>query len=262
MQITLIGGIAFGFVCVVVTILLGGTTQGFIDLQSMFIVFGGVLSATIASYSLDDLKKLPKLFGIALKGDTFKVEADIDKIIELAELARKEGLLSLENAAEGLDDPFMKNGIMLMLDGSDPELVKNIMETEVAYMSDRHSFGAGMFAQMAAYAPAFGMIGTLIGLIQMLLNLSDMASLGPAMAVAIVTTFYGVILANLIFTPFSKQLSAKSEREQLRKSIIIEGILSIQDGEKPRVIRDKLSAFMARNNAIVEGKENKSEGEE
>ncbi len=247
MQITLIGGIVFGFICIVITILLGGTTQGFIDMQSMFIVFGGVISATVASYSLDDLKKLPKLFGIALKGDTFKVEDDIDKIIELAELARKEGLLSLENAAEGLDDPFMKNGIMLMLDGSDPELVKNIMETEVAYMSDRHAFCSGIFSQMAAYAPAFGMIGTLIGLIQMLLNLSDMA-------VAIVTTFYGVILANLIFTPFAKQLSAKSDREQLRKSIIIEGILSIQDGEKPRVIRDKLSAFMARNNAIAEEK--------
>ncbi len=252
----------FGLVCIVVTIFLGGTTEGFLDAQSAFVVIGGMLGATIATYPLNDLKKIPKLFGIALKNQSFDINADVDKIIELAELARKEGLLSLENAAEGLDDAFMKNGIMLVLDGSDPELVKNILETEVVYMADRHTVGAAIFAQMAAYSPAFGMVGTLIGLVQMLLNLSDQASLGPAMAVAIVTTFYGVILANLVFTPLSKQLSAKSEEEQLRKSIIIEGILSIQDGEKPRVIKDKLSAFLSRQSALEEGgKKGKGGGE-
>lgn len=249
LQIFFFIGVIVGIGCIVAAIIMGGAQiSSFIDVQSLFIVIGGMLGATIATYPAD-IKKLPKLFKLAISKDTVNIGDDIDKIVELAELARKEGLLALENATEGMDDPFMKNGIMLILDGSDPELVKNVMETEVYFMADRHAVGAAMFNSMSAYSPAFGMVGTLIGLIKMLLTLEDSSTLGPNMAVALVTTFYGVIFANLIFTPLSKQLSSKSESEQLRKNMIIEGILSIQDGENPRMIRDKLLAFVSRSEA-------------
>lgn len=246
----MIGGIIFGFACIVASIILGGAQiSSFIDVQSIFIVVGGMLGATMATYPLSDLKRIPKLLGLAIKKDQVDVREGIDKIIELAELARREGLLALENQTGEISDPFMKNGIMLILDGSDPELVKNVMETEVYFMADRHTSGAAIFNSMSAYCPAFGMVGTLIGLIKMLLTLEDSSTLGPNMAVALVTTFYGVIFANLIFTPIAKQLMIKSEKEQLRKNIIIEGILSIQDGENPRVIRDKLMAFVSQGEA-------------
>jgi chemotaxis protein MotA len=143
-----------------------------------------------------------------------------------------------------MDDPFMKKGIMLIIDGSDPELVKSVMETEIGYMAARHNQTIAVFNQMAAFAPAFGMCGTVIGLVNMLRDLDDVDALGPNMALALVTTFYGVILANLVFTPFARKLGARSSVELLRKEIVLEGILSIQDGENPRIIKEKLNAFL------------------
>lgn len=148
---------------------------------------------------------------------------------------------------ENMDNPFLKKGIMLIVDGTDTELIKTILETEVYFVSSRHTEGQSMIQSMASFAPAYGMIGTLIGLIIMLENLDDPESLGPGMATALVTTFYGVVLANLVFTPIAKKLKAQSDMEKLQKELYIEGLLSIQEGENPRIIRDKLTAFIARH---------------
>ena len=146
---------------------------------------------------------------------------------------------------EDIKSPFMRKGIMLIVDGSNSELVKNVMETEIYYLQERHGRSIAVLNTGAAYAPAFGMVGTLIGLIVMLLTLEDSSALGPSMATALITTLYGVLLANLVFSPLAKKLSALSAQEVMYNEMILEGILSIQDGENPRMIRDKLESFIS-----------------
>ena len=262
MEITTLLGMVFGFACIVITIILPGTPiSDYIDLPSVFIVFGGVIASTIVSYPLSTLKSLPKLIGMAFKSQKMDLTKDVEMIIEVANVARREGILALEETIRDVDDAFLKKGVMLIVDGSDPELVRSIMETELAFIKERHSGGQGVLLQMSAYSPAYGMIGTLIGLISMLGSLDDMNSLGPNMAVALVTTFYGVILANLIFTPLAKKLKSMSDDEYLRKELVLEGILSIQDGENPRIIREKLNAFLSRSQVrAAEGGKDTSAG--
>ena len=213
-------------------------------MASIFIVFGGVIASTIVSYPLDALKNLGKLMGNAFKLKKVDFQADIENIVKIANVARREGILALEESVSEMNDPFMQKGIMLIIDGSDPELVKSVLETELVFVRERHSSGQAILLQMSSFSPAYGMIGTLVGLINMLRKLDDPSSLGPSMAVALVTTFYGVVLANLLFTPLAKKLAAQSADECLRKEMVLEGILSIQDGENPRIIREKLNAFL------------------
>lgn len=247
MEITTVAGMLIGFVCVIVSIMLEGDILVYINWPSIFVVVGGVLGATIASYPLNTLKSLVKVIGNAFKAKKIDLGKDVEMVIDVANIARREGILALEETISNADDPFLKKGIMLIIDGSDPELVRSIMETELAFIKERHSQGQAVLLQMSSYSPAFGMIGTLIGLINMLKSLEDMASLGPNMAVALITTFYGVMMANLIFTPMAKKLKIMSDEEYLRKELILEGILSIQDGENPRIIREKLNAFLSRS---------------
>jgi chemotaxis protein MotA len=169
----------------------------------------------------------------------------INKIIELSNVARKEGLLSLEEAAAGLDDEFMKKGIMLIVDGTDPELVRGILETELVSIEGRHKQKSGFWDTLGAMGPAWGMIGTLVGLVCMLQNMSDASAIGPKMGVALITTFYGSLLANWICTPCSNKLQANNAIEIQAKEIMIEGLLSIQAGENPRVIEEKLKSFLS-----------------
>ena len=183
--------------------------------------------------------------GTAFKAQNVDLSKDVDNIIYIANIARREGILALEESVSQMDDPFLKKGIMLIVDGSDPELVRSIMETELDFIHERHTQGQAVLLQMSAYSPAFGMIGTLIGLINMLAKLDDPSSLGPGMATALVTTFYGSMLANMVFTPLAKKLGVMSSEEYLRKELVLEGILSIQDGENPRIIREKLNAFLS-----------------
>ena len=246
MDITTLLGIVAGFACVVISILLGGEIKGFLDVKSVFIVVGGVISATVASFPMKRITNLGKALKSAFKKDTTNIQEDVEMLITLANTARREGILALEGATDEITDPFLKKGIMLIVDGSDPELIKGIMETDLGFVKERHAETRAVLDAAAAYSPAFGMIGTLIGLINMLKSLSDMASLGPSMAVALVTTFYGSMLANLVFLPLSRKLKAVGNREYLRKELILEGLLSIQDGENPRIIREKLDAFTAR----------------
>ena len=245
MEITTIGGIFAGLGLVVFGIVLSGDICSFIDIPSIVIVFGGVIASTVVSFPLKQLKSLVKVMGKAFKKSEIDLNNDIDLIIDLAQKARREGLLALEDAVDKIDNEFLKKGGRLLVDGCDPELIKSIMEAELDFLQERHAQGRAMLDTMSAFAPAFGMIGTLIGLINMLKNLSDTDALGPNMSVALVTTFYGVMIANLICTPLSKKLKARSSKEYYQKQMFLEGLLSIQDGENPRIIREKLSAFLA-----------------
>lgn len=249
MQKTTITGLIAGFSFIIISILIskGAELKSFLDWPSVLIVFGGTIASIFVAYPGKALKSLGIVYRTAFKKKQIDLYADIDLIIEIANIARREGLLALEDAVSDIDNPFLKKGVMLIVDGADPEFVKNVMDAEIYFIQDRHAQGQAVIDSMTAYAPAYGMIGTLIGLINMLKNLNDSASLGPAMAVALVTTFYGVVLANLVFGPISKKLKAMTAAESMQKELLLEGLLSIQDGENPRIIKDKLNAFLSRS---------------
>ncbi|MFA5675352.1 MAG: motility protein A [Christensenellales bacterium] len=256
MEKTTATGIIFGFACIIISIYLSGTIDSFIDPASVLITVGGTIASTIVSYPGKMLKSLKTVYTNAFKSIKIDLNEDIELIIQIANIARREGLLALEDAMEEIENPFLKKGIMLIVDGADTELVKSILQTEIAFIQERHSQGQEIILSMASYAPAFGMIGTLIGLINMLKNLSDYGSLGPNMAIALVTTFYGIVLANLVFTPIAKKLKTQSDAESLQKELYMEGLLSIQDGENPRIIKDKLTSFLSRREIKKEDETN------
>ncbi len=242
MSISTVASLFLGVVTVVVSILLGGGLQAFWDIPSVFCVVGGVVCVTVASFSTERLKSLSKAMGIAFKNQKIDLTHDIDMIVEIANNARRNGLLALEEMP--LDDPFLKKGIMLVVDGCDQELIRSILETELSVTKSRHADNRAILEAAAAYSPAFGMIGTLIGLINMLKNLDDMSALGPSMSVALVTTFYGSVLANMVFNPLSKRLKALGSVEYMRKELMLEGVMAVQNGENPRSIREKLNAYL------------------
>lgn len=217
----------------------------FLHAPSALITFGGAFMCILASYSLPNFVGGLKSFMLIFKESAMNVPEIIQKIIDLSNVARKEGLLSLEEAAGDIEDDFLKKGILLVVDGTDPELVRAIMETELASVEERHKDKIGFWENVGAMGPAWGMIGTLIGLILMLKDLSDFASIGPNMSTALVTTFYGSVLANWICAPVATKLKGKNAEEMMVKEIEIEGLLSIQAGENPRVIEEKLKSFLA-----------------
>ncbi len=245
MDIATLAGIIAGISFIVAGILMSGELGNFYDTSSIMITLGGTFAATLISYPIKSIIGILRVSKHLFFTRARQPNEIIRQIIELANIARKEGLLALEEAAYNLEDPFLQKGILLIVDGTDPELVRNIMETELTFMEERHSQGQAIFETMASLAPAFGMIGTLIGLINMLRMLDDPSSIGPNMAVALVTTFYGSILANLFFTPTANKLKYRSAQEMLYKEIMLEGILSIQAGENPRIIEEKLKAFLS-----------------
>ncbi len=217
----------------------------FLNAPSAIITFGGAFCCVMASYSMSDFLNGLKSIKLIFKVPTVNTPQIINKIIELSNVARKEGLLSLEEAAADLDDAFLKKGILLIVDGTDPELVRAILETELSSIDGRHKSKIGFWQDVASMGPAWGMIGTLVGLILMLQKLSDPSSIGPSMAVALITTLYGSLLANWIATPVATKLKNNNDEEAMVKEIMIEGLLSIQAGENPRVIEEKLKSFLA-----------------
>lgn len=220
--------------------------QAFLDVPSMLITFGGSFMCMLAtSDSIGAFVANLKSFALATKVYAASEAEMIEKVIELSNTARKEGLLALEEAAQSIDEPFLKKGILLIVDGTDPELVRSILETELTCIEDRHKGIIGFWEALGAAGPAWGMIGTLIGLINMLKTLNDVSTVGPSMAVALVTTFYGSVLANWICTPIASKLKANNAKEIQMKEVMVEGLLSIQAGENPRVIEEKLKSFLA-----------------
>lgn len=242
-------GVIIGFVLVVFGIInSAGGLSGivwFLDAPSALITFGGSIFATMTSYTMENFIGGLKSISLIFKPVNINIPEMITKIIELSNIARKEGLLSLEEAAGNLEDEFMKKGIMLIVDGTDPELVRGILETELNSIDERHKQRWGFWDSFGAMGPAWGMIGTLVGLICMLQNMSDPSSIGPKMGVALITTFYGSMLANWLCIPCSNKLQANNATEISAKEIMIEGLLSIQAGENPRVIEEKLKSFLA-----------------
>ncbi len=223
----------------------GVITDTFLHLPSALITFGGSFGVVLAMNSLKEFFTGLKTFGLVFKVPKANEAETIKSIIELSNLARREGLLSLEESANSLDDEFMKKGVMLIVDGTDPELVRSILEAELVNVDARHQSNIGFWKNLAAMGPAWGMIGTLIGLINMLKDLSDPDSIGPNMATALITTLYGSMLANWISAPVINKLSKQNETEIKLKEVMIEGILSIQAGENPRVIEEKLKSFLS-----------------
>lgn len=216
----------------------------YVSVSSLVITIGGAFASTIMAHSKEDLVGLSKVLGKAFNHEDQNPNVVINQVIDLANVARKEGLLALEEYGNNTEDEFLRKGIMLIVDGTDPELVRNILETELVFLEDRHSKGVGICDFVGAMGPAFGMIGTLIGLVNMLQKLSDVGSLGPQMAIALITTLYGSMLANMIFLPLGNKLRLVSKSEILVKELTIEGLLSIQAGENPRIIEEKLKTFI------------------
>lgn len=229
----------------------------FADPASFLITFGGTFGAVMASYSMSDFIAGLKSIGLVFKVPQIDTVGTIKQIIDLSNVARKEGLLALEESANTLEEPFMKKGILLIVDGTDPELVRGILEAELVNTDARHQKNIAFWKQVGAMGPAWGMIGTLIGLILMLQSLSDPDSIGPNMATALVTTFYGSFIANWLSAPISGKLSVNNDAEIQLKEIMIEGLLSIQAGENPRVIEEKLKSFLSPNvrEGLTEGGE-------
>ncbi len=221
-----------------------GQLSGFIDVTSIAITIGGTIAALMISFSLRQFAQIPKHLKIIFLPTKYKPENYIKQIVEFATKARINGLLALEEDLENVKEPFMKSSLMMVVDSVEPEKVKQHMETQLEYLDDRHAAGRALYDRGASYGPAFGMIGTLIGLINMLADLSDVKTLGPNMAVALITTLYGTFLANVVFNPISSKLQIRHDEEFLCKMIIYEGVQGIQSGENPKFIEERLARLL------------------
>ena len=224
----------------------------FFDPSSILIVVGCTFMVVVASFPSKMLKEMPKHFGIMLNTKRFNPMYYIDQLVELAQVARKNGLLALEERANAQSDPFFKQAIMLIVDANDADKVRSILNNDIECMSARHDSVAGMYERASAVAPAFGMVGTLVGLINMLKNMNlsgdgGSSSIGTDMGTALITTLYGCVLAHMIFNPIASNLRTRDEEEVLCKMIIVEGIMSIQSGENPKSLREKLLTFVDQN---------------
>ncbi len=242
MDIASIVGFILAYVIIGGAIMLGGPFIIFVNVPSMLVVVGGTFAVTLMRVTLGNFLGS---FKIGLKGFFYKLDATqmlIDESVELANIARKEGILALEGRE--ITNSFLERGIALCIDGHAPEIVKNLMSKDINMSIERHATGADMFKAMAVYAPAMGMIGTLIGLVQMLANMSDPAAIGPAMAVALLTTLYGAIIANAFASPLAEKLILISGYEKTNKSLILESIAGIQEGTNPRVLKQLLNAYL------------------
>ncbi|MBU1863373.1 MAG: motility protein A [Candidatus Omnitrophica bacterium] len=245
MDIATIIGVIAGIAALVISISLSGTLIAFFDIPSIFIVFGGTVAATLINFPLADIVSV---IGVVKHAFLYRIQVPteaINQLVGYSEIARREGILALESEADTLNDAFMKKGIQLAVDGTAPDLIRNILETELAYVEERHKLGQGILEAMGALAPAFGMIGTLIGLINMLKSLEDPSQIGVGMSVALVTTFYGAVMANLFFIPLAGKLKNRGEQESLLKELMIDGIMSIHSGDNPRVVQEKLKSFLS-----------------
>lgn len=245
MDITTIIGILAGSGLLFMAIFQGGGVGIFVNIPSLMITVGGTIAATLMNYPLGEILRVVGVVKNAFLHKASSPQETIRKLVTFAEKARREGLLALEKDLATVDDAFMKGGLELAIDGLDPDLVTSMLRMELNFLMERHKRGQGMFKTMGKFAPAFGMLGTLIGLIQMLRSIEDPSTIGPGMAVALITTFYGTLMANLVCLPIAGKLEMISEEEVMVKELVIEGIRSIQSGDSPRVVERKLKGFLA-----------------
>lgn len=237
-------GLLLALILVIGGIVVGGEPGAFINFPSLLVTIGGTFGATIMANPMERIRGVGRVLKRVFINESPDLIGLVQTLVSFAEKARREGLLALEDDTSELDDEFLRKSIQLVVDGTDPELVKGILDTEIGLLEERHSASKQMFDIMAELAPAFGMLGTLIGLIQMLRNLSDPDALGPGMAVALITTFYGSFMANVFCIPISRKLAVRSSEEVLSRELMVEGVLAIQAGENPRIVEEKLKVFL------------------
>ncbi len=243
MDLATLIGLIFGMMVILGSIMVGGSLGTFINIPSVLVVFAGTAAATLIKFSLSDcIYALKRGVGMAFFDTGSNPRELVEQIKTLADKARKEGLLVLED--EPVDNVFFKKGIQLCVDGQTPEFVRKVLSSEMDLSIERDELGERIYRGIGEAAPAFGMIGTLIGLVQMLANMSDPASIGPAMAVALLTTLYGAVIANLFANPLADKLQMRYMYDRLTRSLILEGVLSIAEGESPHVIGEYLSTFL------------------
>jgi chemotaxis protein MotA len=245
MDLGIIVGITGGFVLTFIAIAWGGgDLLSFFNPPSIMITVGASFFSLFVAHPLSRVLQIGTYFRIALFPQNFQEERLITQLVAFSEKARREGLLALEDDLEEIEDGFLRKGIQLVVDGTDPEIIKNILYNELNQITTRHQAGISIFGDWASWAPAFGMIGTLIGLIIMLARIEDKSAIGIGMSTALITTLYGAILAYLVFNPVKRKLEDRDNAETLVKEIMIEGILSIQSGDNPRILEEKLLCFL------------------
>lgn len=230
-------------------LLLGAMAMGvgigpYIDVPSILIVFGGTTGVLLVGFKMEQMKNLIKYFMIAIKPPQENLSELIKKMVDYSTKARKDGILALENDANNETNDFLKKGLSMAVDGNEPDTIRDLLEIEMEQTSSRHKQNASIFDQMAGFAGAMGMIGTLIGLVAMLLNMADPSAIGPSMAVALLTTMYGAMLGNIVGAPIANILNIRDGDEMLAKTLILEGIMAIQAGDNPRSLEGKLLSFL------------------
>lgn len=243
MDIFLIIGLVLGAICIVMALILKGASVAMLlNGEVAVIIFGGMIAAVLSSYTMADIKRLPKVMKVLMSNEEPDLNGTIEKMVELSNIARREGLLALEAPVNELDDPFMKQGLELVVDGAEAEQIRDLMESEVDAMETRHHRMSGLFKTAGATSPTLGVMGAAIGLIGALGNFSDINKLGPMIASAFVATIFGIFMGYLVMIPFATRLEAKNEEEVLLKTLIIEGVMDIQAGHSAKVIEQKLYA--------------------
>ena len=258
MDIATLIGIIVASGLVTSSILLGGSGSWFINYPSLMIVVGGTMGSTLIAYPLSDVLSVVGVAKNAFLHKSHTASKLIPIMVDFAKKARQEGILSFESELENIEDKFMAKGIQMAIDGMESDAIEEVLRTEIDYVSERHQLGAEIFSTMGAFAPAIGMLGTIIGLVQMLMQMEDPSSIGAPMAVALLTTFYGTGLANILFIPLAGKLKTRSKQEVLIKQMILEGVISIQSGDNHRIVEQKLKAFLSTKDQTKEmtGQEN------
>jgi len=244
MDIATIIGLIAGTGLMIWAILGKSDLATFADGGSVAIVFGGAVASTLIAFPLKNVLGATKVMRMCFFTRSSSATELIADMVRYAELARRDGILALENVTGELKDPFLVSGIQMAVDGTDPDLIESIMMNDLETIEGRHADGKAIFDCIGKYAPAFGMIGTLVGLVIMLQHMNDPKTIGPAMAIALLTTFYGAIIANLVALPMADKLALRSREEMLLKMIMIKGVMAIQSGDNPRIVEQKLKTFL------------------
>ncbi|MDL0087843.1 motility protein A [Campylobacter gastrosuis] len=242
-------GTVVGWVLTMV-LLLGSMAIGvgigpYIDIPSVMIVFGGTIGVLMVGFKMETLKGIGKFYGIAVKPPQINLPETIKKIVDYSTKARRDGILALESDVNNEPNLFLKKGLSMAVDGNEPDAIRALLEIDIDQTNSRHGANIKIFDQMGGFAGAMGMIGTLIGLVAMLMNMSDPSAIGPSMAVALLTTLYGAMIGNILGAPVANILSIRNDGEMLEKQIILEGIMSIQAGDNPRTLESKLLSYLA-----------------
>ncbi|MFT7625947.1 MAG: chemotaxis protein MotA [Myxococcota bacterium] len=245
MDIATVGGFATTFGLIVISMLLGGSVTAFLDVPSLLIVVGGTFGTLMIAYPMESVKNAGGVVKNAFFAQLSSPQELIARLVDYASQSRRDGVLALEGALETEPDEFLKKGLSLVVDGQDVDAIQTILETEIDFVKKRHETGSEFWTTAGTFAPALGLIGTLIGLVQMLGSMEDPSSIGPAMAVALLTTFYGALLSNVVFNPLAGKLEMRSGDEVLSKTLALQGIVQIATGANPRIVEQQLFAYLS-----------------